>query len=116
MNKINKNNSPEQAINRQEEVSSNDRKMKQDFSGYPHYPASENALNRRDENDSTELTSEDDTTATGSESVREQRPTGEQNSTGSKEELKKGSDRGLMQHDVSENTFDEDAESKERGD
>ena len=76
-----------------EKVQSNDKKMKQDFPGYPHNPASEEAM---DENldRKNEVSSESDTTATGSESVREERPTAGEN------ELKSENDRGLNVHDV----------------
>jgi hypothetical protein len=38
---INKTNDPANAIDSKDKVNSNDRKMKQDFPGYPHNPASE---------------------------------------------------------------------------
>jgi hypothetical protein len=90
MNKnINKTNDPQNAMNHKEEVHSNDRKMKQDFPGYPHNPAGEDNLDDR-----TGLSNESNTTATGSESVREERPTAEEN------ELKSQNDRGLQMHDA----------------
>lgn len=90
---IKKTNDPANAMDRKEAVESNDRKMKQDFPGYPHNPASEDVLDGK-LNWKTDFSNESNTTATGSESVREQRPTEEEN------ELKNGSDRGLLNHDV----------------
>ena len=91
--KIHKNNDPENAMSEKDKVQSNDRKMKQDFPGYPHNPASEDVL-KADHNWRTDFSNENDTTATGSESIRAERPTEEEN------ELKNGSDRGLRRHDV----------------
>lgn len=84
-------------MNQKEKVHSNDRKMKQDFPGYPHNPASEEALDGK-MNRKNDLSNESDTTATGTESVREERPTEKEN------ELKSGSDRGLNMHDVDPKT------------
>lgn len=98
--KTNKTNSPEQAMKSKDEVHSNDRKMKQDFPGYPHNPASEDNLDEQ-KNWRTDFSNESDTTATGSESVRGERPTEEDNSTGNDDERKflSGNDRGMMLHD-----------------
>ncbi len=90
---INKTKDPGNAMDRKEEVVSNDRKMKQDFPGYPHNPASEEVMSEN-RNWKTDFSNESDTTATGSESVREERPTGEEN------ELKGGNDRGLNMHET----------------
>ena len=90
---IKRTNDPANAMDRKEAVESNDRKMKQDFPGYPHNPASEDVLDG-ELNGKTDFSNESNTTATGTESVRDQRPTEEEN------ELKKGSDRGLLKHDV----------------
>jgi hypothetical protein len=100
---INKSNSPDGAMDRKEAVNSNDRKMKQDFPGYPHNPASEDVI-KGDPNWSTDFSNESDTTATGSESVRDERPTERENEVDSEEkELRTGSDRGLSVHDVDPN-------------
>jgi hypothetical protein len=90
---IHKNNNPQDAMDKKEKVNSNDRKMKQDFPGYPHNPASEDVLDGK-QNKRTDFSNESDSTATGSESRREERPSAEDN------ELKKGSDRGLNMHEV----------------
>ncbi len=99
--KINKTNDPANAMSRTEDVHSNDRKMKQDFPGFPHNPASEDNLNDDRKNWKTDFSNESDTTATGSESVRGERPTEKDNSTGNEEERSflKGNDRGMMLHD-----------------
>jgi hypothetical protein len=91
--KQHRSNDPSNAMDRKEEVRSNDRRMKQDFPGYPHNPASEDVLNEK-KNRITDFSNESDTTATGSESIREERPTEEENS------LKSQNDRGLNMHDV----------------
>lgn len=91
--RIDKNNNPENAMNSEEKVHSNDRKMKQDFPGYPHNPASEDVLDEQ-KNWRTDFSNESDTTATGSESLKGDRPTAEEN------ELKNGNDRGLNFHEV----------------
>ena len=115
-NEIKKTNDPENAMDTKEEVRSNDRKMKQDFPGYPHNPASEDVM-KPENNWRTDFSNESDTTATGTESVRDERPTEEQNETtaqprndalGTDEELKVANDRGLRVHDVDPN----DPESK----
>jgi hypothetical protein len=88
-----KTNNPVNAMDSREKVHSNDRKMKQDFPGYPHNPSSEDSLDEK-MNWQTDFSNEHNTTATGSESLREDRPTQEEN------ELKSGNDRGLDMHDV----------------
>ena len=106
MDEIRKNNNPANAMDTREEVKSNDRKMKQDFPGYPHNPASEDVM-KEEKNWRTDFSNESDTTATGTESVRrDERPTEEENEistgkdAGDDEENKKGSDRGLRMHEV----------------
>lgn len=75
-------NDPSKAMDTRGEVRSNDKKMKQDFAGYPHYPAREDVMNPENNNGIVELSSEGNTTATGSESVRgDQRPTEGENET-----------------------------------
>lgn len=91
--KLNKTNDPENAMDSKDKVQSNDRKMKQDFPGYPHNPASKDNLDES-MNWKTGFSNESNTTATGSESIREERPTEEEN------ELKSQNDRGLLKHDV----------------
>ena len=112
--KINKTNDPKNAMKSQQNVHSNDRKMKQDFPGYPHHPANEENLNDK-RNWKTDFSNESNTTATGSESVRDERPS-EKDSEVKDEESKaflKGNDRGMLLHDEDpgdvENT---DAKSK----
>lgn len=90
---IKKTNDPANAMNRKEAVESNDRKMKQDFPGYPHNPASDDVLDG-DMDWKTDFSNESNTTATGTESVRDKRPDNEEN------ELKDGSDRGLQRHEA----------------
>jgi hypothetical protein len=92
---IDKNN-PANAINSKEKVHSNDNKMKQDFPGYPNNPASEEQL-KKDKNWKTDFSNESNTTATGSESVRGERPTTEKNKSGNEDE--RGNDRGMMLHE-----------------
>jgi hypothetical protein len=94
--KVNKTNDPANAMDEKDKVQSNDRKMKQDFPGYPHNPAGEDVL-KEEKNGRTDFSNESDTTATGSESVRAERPTEAEN------ELKSGSDRGLNLHEVDPN-------------
>jgi hypothetical protein len=98
--KINKTNDPANAIDRQDKVQSNDRKMKQDFPGYPHNPASEDEF-KTDRNWRTDFSNESDTTATGSESVRGERPSEADNVIKDEEEraFLKGNDRGMRLHD-----------------
>jgi hypothetical protein len=98
--KVNKTNDPANAIDRKEKVHSNDRKMKQDFPGYPHNPASEEVL-KEGTNRRTDFSNESDTTATGSESVRGKRPTERDNkiSGESEKEFLSGNDRGMMLHE-----------------
>lgn len=94
MNKeLHQGNDPENAMDSKEKVHSNDSKMKQDFPGYPHNPATEDSLNER-MNWRTDTSNESNTTATGSESVRDERPSETEN------EIKSGSDRGLNMHDA----------------
>ena len=101
--KPNKTNDPANAMVRKDEVFSNDKKIKQDFPGFPQNPASEDVL-KPENNWKTDFSNESDTTATGSESVRGERPTEEQNdTTESDKELKSGNDRGLTMHDVDPN-------------
>ncbi len=108
--KIDKENDPANAINKKEEVQSNDSKMKQDFPGYPHNPAGEDVL-KPENNWRTDFSNESDTTATGSESVREERPTEAENKTNETEEvLKSQNDRGLNMHNVDQN--DPEGETK----
>jgi len=52
---------------------SNDRKMKQDFPGYPHHPAGEDTLGEKGA-ERAAAAHEGETTATGSESQRGERP------------------------------------------
>jgi hypothetical protein len=106
MDEIRKNNNPANAMDTREEVKSNDRKMKQDFPGYPHNPASEDVM-KEEKNWRTDFSNESDTTATGTESVRKgERPTAEENEVSSgqdskdEEEIRRGSDRGLRKHEV----------------
>jgi hypothetical protein len=103
--KIDKTNDPANAMSRSEDVHSNDRKMKQDFPGFPHNPASEENLTDEQRNWRTDYSNESDTTATGSESVRGERPTEEDNSTGNedKRSFLSGNDRGMMLHDEDPN-------------
>ncbi len=113
-----RNNDPSNAMNAKEDVRSNDKKMKQDFPGYPHYPAREDVMNPSNNNGIVPLTNEDNTTATGTESVRgEQRPTAEENEveddlgivegteadvTDEDLEVLEGSDRGMVFHGTEE--------------
>lgn len=106
MDEIRKTNNPANAMDTREEVKSNDRKMKQDFPGYPHNPASEDAM-KEEKNWRTDFSNESDTTATGTESVRkDERPTEAENEISNRqdskddEEIRKGSDRGLNVHEV----------------
>jgi hypothetical protein len=98
--KPDKNNDPVNAMNSKEKVDSSDRKMKQDFPGYPHNPTTEDSLDEQ-VNWKTDFSNENNTTATGSESIREDRPTNDEN------DLKSGNDRGLNMHEVDpqENKF-----------
>jgi len=116
--KPSKNNNPSNAMSAKEDVRSNDKKMKQDFPGYPHYPAREDVMNPANNNGIVELSNEDNTTATGSESVRgEQRPTESENEveddlgivegteadvTEEDLEILEGSDRGMVFHSTEE--------------
>jgi hypothetical protein len=109
--KPDKTNSPVDPINSKEEVYSNDKKMKQDFPGYPHNPAGEDVL-KPDNNWRTDFSNESDTTATGSESVREERPTEGQNRTNETEEdFKSQNDRGLNMHNVDPNDPEDETKS-----
>jgi hypothetical protein len=97
---IDRKNDPAGAMDRREAVNSNDRKMKQDFPGYPHNPASEDVIKGASDR-RTSFSNESDTTATGTESVREERPTEKDNEVDSDgQALKSGSDRGLNMHEV----------------
>ncbi|HEX6913710.1 MAG TPA: hypothetical protein VF145_00630 [Chitinophagaceae bacterium] len=101
---LNKRNDPDKAMDRESKVKSADKRLKQDFPGYPHNPASNEAM-KDERNWRTDFSNPENTTATGTESVRGKRPTAGQNSLdsstsdGSTEELKEGSDRGLNMHD-----------------
>lgn len=103
MNEIRKTNDPANAMDSENEVQSNDRKLKQDFPGYPHNPASKDVM-KEERNWRTDFSNESDTTATGSESVRNnERPSLDENdptSNGDEQELKRGSDRGLQMHET----------------
>lgn len=98
--KIHKTNDPENAMDSKEKVHSTDRKMKQDFPGYPHNPASEEVM-KEEKNWQTDFSNESDTTATGSESVRGERPTEADNELKNDNERSflSGNDRGMMLHD-----------------
>jgi len=96
-------NDPANAMSETNDVVSNDKKMKQDFPGFPHYPAGEDVL-KPENNWRTDFSNESDTTATGSESVRGERPTAEDNqTTETDKELKSQNDFGLNMHDVDPN-------------
>ena len=100
---INKTNDPAGAMDRKEAVNSNDRKMKQDFPGYPHNPASEDVI-KGDPNWRSDFSNESDTTATGTESVRAERPTEKDNEVPAEDaQLKSENDRGLNMHEVDPN-------------
>lgn len=98
--KINKTNDPANAMKDQEDVHSNDRKMKQDFPGYPHNPASEDEF-KEHKNPRMAFSNESDTTVTGSESVRGERPTEKDNDVqkGNEKDFLSGNDRGMMLHE-----------------
>jgi hypothetical protein len=98
--KINKTNDPANAIDRKDKMNSNDGKMKQDFPGYPHNPASEEEF-KEQKNFRTDFSNESDTTATGSESVRGERPTEQDNEIRNEDERSflSGNDRGMMLHE-----------------
>jgi len=83
---IDKTNNPANAMSSVEDVHSNDNKLKQDFPGFPHNPASEDNLVDEQKNWKTDFSNESNTTATGSESVRGERPTTADNSTGNDDE------------------------------
>lgn len=100
--KGNKTNDPNKAIDSKEKVQSNDRKLKQDFPGYPHNPANEDTM-KEQRNWKTDFSNESNTTATGSESVRGERPTAEDNKTKEQKDFLKGNDRGMMLHDEDAN-------------
>jgi hypothetical protein len=74
--------------------------MKQDFPGFPHNPANEEAF-KEGKNFRTDFSNESDTTATGSESVRGERPTEQDNNTSDDDgrTFLEGNDRGMMLHD-----------------
>ncbi len=97
----NKTNNPENAMDTTGKVQSNDKKMKQDFPGFPHNPAGKDVL-KRENNWRTDFSNESDTTATGSESVREEKPTEKENEVSDKY-FKSSNDRGLTMHDVDPN-------------
>jgi len=96
---IDKTNNPANAMSSVEDVHSNDNKLKQDFPGFPHNPASEDNLVDEQKNWKTDFSNESNTTATGSESVRGERPTTADNSTGNDDEdFLSSNDRGMMLH------------------
>lgn len=103
-------NDPANAMNNKEAVQSNDRKLKQDFPGYPHNPASESEM-KEEKNWRTDFSNENDTTATGSESVRgDQRPSEDENRFDENErQFLSENDRGLTMHE-------EDADDVENND
>jgi hypothetical protein len=108
--KPNMKNNPANAMDEKKDVVSNDVKMKQDFPGFPHNPAGEDVL-KPENNWRTDFSNESDTTATGSESVRGDRPTDKQNkTTESDKEFKSSNDRGLTMHDVDPNDPENDGE------
>ncbi len=97
-------NDPKNAMSSVEDVHSNDKKLKQDFPGFPNNPASEDNLVEEQRNGKTDFSNESDTTATGSESVRGDRPTEEDNSV--YEDERSGNDRGMILHDEDPNDIE----------
>lgn len=73
-------------------------KMKQDFPGYPHNPASEDVMDGS-MNWETDFSNESNTTATGTESVRGDRPSEQQNEIdGREKDFLSQNDRGMIKH------------------
>lgn len=101
-----RNSKPQQSASDRPEADpgSNDPRMKQDFPGYPHFPASREEL-KTEKNWRTDFSNESDTTATGSESIRDERPSEKDNEIEEpKQEEKRGNDRGLVLDNEDERT------------
>lgn len=92
------------AMDTSREVSqSNDKKTKEDFPGYPHYPANKDMMSKTNINNKVDLDSENNSTATGSESVREdEAPTEGENELSDKDDLEivKGTEADVTKEDL----------------
>jgi len=90
-------------MNTSKEVSnSTDNKTKQDFPGYPHYPANEDMMAKNNIDNKVDLDSEDNSTATGTESVREDEAPTEGDNAVEEDELKivSGTEADVTQEDL----------------
>lgn len=97
-----KRNSREQEQQQNEQdVQSNDPRVKQDFQGFPHHPASPEDMDE-EVNWKTDFSNESNTTATGTESVRDERPSRSDNQTGNEKDFLSQNDRGLNLHNNGE--------------